>query len=778
MKSYLDLIPISAKVHKKQNRMTQICIVLAVFLVTAIFGMADMEIRSQQLQEIKVGGNWHVMFNGIGEHEAKMINARPEVKSVGWYANYNGKNGFTLSGKSVTISGLDKNVLEDMLITNLVEGVYPKGKNEVVLTENAKNSLGIDLGDTITLEHSGTTPLRLSVVGFVESTSKLLKQDAYAALLSMDGFRSHVPKKLYTSQLIIQFSKYSNMQKTIADITLQFQLTDKQVLQNGNLLAVLGQSNNSYIIGLYAVAGALFIIVLLAGVLMITSSLNSNVMQRIEFFGMMRCIGATKKQIMRFVRKESLQWCKTSIPIGIVMGIVVVWILCVTLKFLSPIYFAELPSFGISWVSILFGVAVGIFTVLLAAKSPAKKAASVSPLVAVSGNTSSIQPIHTSANTTLFQVDTALGIHHAKSSKKNFLLMVGSFAFSIILFLCFSVTVDFAHHAVKPLKPWTPDISIIDSNNTGSLSNSLVEQLQDNPKVKRVYGRMFAYGVPVKVAGKDRIIDLISYEDHQFSWAKDSLLEGSIDDTRQQTNRSLVVYNKESPLNVGDRIVLDFGERKKDVIVEGVLSSSPFDSVKGVETVICSETTFRQLIGKTDYTIIDIQLSKDTTDEDVNAIRSLVGSNVQFSDQRSKNSEARGAYFSFVLFVYGFLIIIALITIFNILNSISMSVSARIKQYGAMRAIGMSDHQLLRMVMAEAVTYAVSGCIIGCIIGLPLHKFLFEKMITSHWGDPWSIPFFVIGIIVSIVIIATILAVYSPVKRIHKMSIVDSINAK
>ena len=41
MKSYLSLIPISAKVHKRQNRMTILCIIFAVFLVTAIFSMAE-----------------------------------------------------------------------------------------------------------------------------------------------------------------------------------------------------------------------------------------------------------------------------------------------------------------------------------------------------------------------------------------------------------------------------------------------------------------------------------------------------------------------------------------------------------------------------------------------------------------------------------------------------------------------------------------------------------------------------------------------------------------
>ena len=42
MKSYLSLIPISAKVHRRQNRMTLLCIIFSVFMVTAVFSMAEM----------------------------------------------------------------------------------------------------------------------------------------------------------------------------------------------------------------------------------------------------------------------------------------------------------------------------------------------------------------------------------------------------------------------------------------------------------------------------------------------------------------------------------------------------------------------------------------------------------------------------------------------------------------------------------------------------------------------------------------------------------------
>lgn len=46
MKSYLNLVTISAKVHKRQNRMTILCIIISVLLVTTIFSGADMMIRS------------------------------------------------------------------------------------------------------------------------------------------------------------------------------------------------------------------------------------------------------------------------------------------------------------------------------------------------------------------------------------------------------------------------------------------------------------------------------------------------------------------------------------------------------------------------------------------------------------------------------------------------------------------------------------------------------------------------------------------------------------
>ncbi len=57
MKSYLSLIPISSKVNRRQNTMTILCIVFAVFLVTSIFSMVEMGIRMEQTRLLEKHGS-------------------------------------------------------------------------------------------------------------------------------------------------------------------------------------------------------------------------------------------------------------------------------------------------------------------------------------------------------------------------------------------------------------------------------------------------------------------------------------------------------------------------------------------------------------------------------------------------------------------------------------------------------------------------------------------------------------------------------------------------
>ncbi|MBS7525581.1 ABC transporter permease [Fusibacter paucivorans] len=770
MKHYLDLIPIVDKAHSRRRLMTKLCIVLSVFLVTAIFGMADMEMRSQYLQISKDEGNWHMLLTDIDEETAAIIATRPEVEHAGWYVSF-ASDSDSLLGKPLYNAGMSAEVLRNIFLTDLVEGTYPKHSDEVALSRNVRDQTALRTGDFVTLPSPSGGTQSFRITGFMDNTANLLNKDAYGMLLDVTTAKTYVNSTSFRQQYMIQFSKHTNMRKAIAEIRTAFDLTDDQINLNEKLLGVLGQSDYSYMKQLYIVAGVLGIVVLLAGVMMIASNLNSDIMQRTSFFGMLRCLGATKRQVMRFVRLEALSWCKMTIPIGVLSGTVVTWFLSAILKWLTPVYFDEMPTFAISWIGVGAGALIGLLSVLAASSAPARKAAQVSPLMAITGNAymdGTAKSVKSAAKTQYLKVDTALGVQHAFTMKKNYALMLGSFGLSIILFLCFSATIDFLNHAIEPLRPWSEDIVIRSTNGDNRLPAALVDQIGAEANVKQVSGSRYLYD---KADDNGNVFKVVTLDEAQWPMLKRYLLDGTVNSLQDGVDTALLLYSSENTMTTGDVINFDGA----DVRIMGVLSDSPVNATNGAMTLLCSEATLDAIEKVDGYERIDIILERGVSEMDVAAIRAMVDPTMHFSDNRLTNRQARGAYFSMALFIYGFLVIIALITLLNIVNGISISVSARIKQYGIMRAIGMTKVQIIRMIRAETMTYAVSGSVFGCIAGLPLHRWLYSMMVTSYWGTPWYVPIRAVALIVILVLATSVIAVYGPSKRIHNMSVVDTI---
>lgn len=773
MKHYLKLVPVSAKIHKKQSKMTRICITLAVLLVAVMFGLADMYLQGVTQHQMEESGNWHYEFHSIDTQTASFIAARPEADVAGWHNTVSSEAGYSVKEQSIAISAQDKSVFENIFMNRIIEGEYPDESNEIALSSSFKNNSSVLLNTAVELYKPDGSAAEYLIVGFLDDTktSRLITGDTPIVIMTPVGLGTLAAPNAYES-FIIQFSRLCNIPDTINDIKASNHLSDEQITENIPLLNIQGQlARKTSVNQIYQIALVLSVIVMLTCILMISSSLNSNTAERTEFFGMLRCLGATKRQIMRFVRLEGLYWCKTAIPIGIIFSIAIIWILSAAMRVISPEWFSSMPILGIGWISIIASILLGLLTVLLAARSPAKRAAKVSPLTAVSGNAGQTASFRKAANTKSFKIETALGIHHAKAKKRNYILMTGAFAVCITLFLTFSTLVDFMRNAFVP-PAYTPELSIASETNTCSIDNKLLEQIKQNDVVKRAYGRMFAYDVPAENSGKNYNANLITYEENQFRWAADSLAVGSIETVMQQENQVLFVQTGNVDVQVGDNITLTINNKPQTVTVAGILSDSPLARVDGTETFFCSEATFTALTGETGYTIIDIQFENNASSEDVKAIENIFSNgSVIFSDSLSRVQQQRNLYHTFAVLVYGFLSIIVAITIFHIMNTINMGLAAKMKEYGGMRAIGMSNRQLVKMIMAEAGTYAMNGVIWGCIIGLPMHWVIYVSLITNIWGTTWSIPFIPLILIVAIVLLTSLLAVREPAKQLQRISI-------
>ena len=775
MKSYLSLVSISGKVRKRQNRMTIFCVIISVLLVTTIFSVADMWIRASSEGLQQKHGNWHIRLENISQDTAEEISRHPDVAAIGWSETFNtdGDQPFYIGEKKAALYGVDSIYLAE-LVNALEEGALPQGDNDVMLSSNARLALDVKIGDHVTVKTpSGDTDF--TVCGFGSDDAEYYQGQTYmvAVYMMRDAYisimeQNHIP---INPSCYIQFQDVSKASDITSEIRQQYNLPEGDISENTAIMGLAGQSSNESMKNIYGIAAVLFVIVLLAGVLMISGSMNSNVAQRTKFFGMMRCIGASRQQIIRYVRLEALNWCKTAVPVGVVTGTAIEWGICAFLRYGIGGEFATMPVFALSPVGLISGATVGIVTVLLAAQSPAKRASKVPPMAAVSGNSDTVLSVRHTTKRKIRKVERTLGIHHATASKKNWFLLTASFSLSIILFLCISVGLDFAYELMPSVnRSWQPDITLTGYANERVLDQGLSDAISRITGVELVWGSSYTEHVPA-VSSRQEIdhVNITSYSEYMLDCEDESLVQGNISEIYGDSGKVMTVLDKDNPIKVGDTIQVAGQEIE---VVCGISSGL----YPGEYSIICSQETFARLTGEENYSMIGIQLSRQATDETVKQINSLAESNVIFTDERQRNQEDANSWLATKFLLYSFMAIIAMITLFNIINSISMSVTARIKQYGAMRAVGMDGEQLTRMIAAEAFTYAVSGLIVGSGIGIVLSRFLYVKLVTRYFGSQWSLPVVLLAIIVVFDTVSAAAAVYAPAKRIRNMPITATIN--
>lgn len=753
--------------------MTRICIILAVFLVTSIFSLLEMWTNGQTMAMRSNHGDWHIILQNMSEDEAKQIIDSSDVAYSSWYddINVNADQGYYINGKNAVLYGIEETYVTDIMKYPL-EGSYPQNEKEVALSADAKELFNVQIGDNIIL-NTPAGDFNYTISGFyeddedfndiIDGTCMYMCRATFDEVRSLNGLES-------MSRFYVRFKNENGLKKTITNIKEQYSLTSENVSENTPVLSLLGASTNESINALYPLAVACFVIILIAGIFMISSCMNSNVAQRTKFFGMMRCIGASKQQIVRFVRLEALNWCKTAIPIGCALGTVTCWVSCAVLKFIVKGEWVDMPLFSVSINGILCGAAVGIITVFIAAQSPAKQASKVSPVAAISGNTGVSGKIVHAANTKFLKVETSLGIHHATGAKKNLILMTGSFALTIMLFLTFSACLDIVHKLLPSVSDFTPDITIASQDDSNSIDPSLAEEISEIPGIESVFGMMYSIECPAEINGNAETVDLYSYGDTMMDSFKKSVISGDMSKIYGNSKYVLAVYSEYTALNVGDKVKI--GDEELEI---GCVVSEGVGSVSGSAVVVCSEETYTRLTGEQDYAMVGVVLEKDVSEMAVNKIYDLAEGNI-IADSREKNSEVSGSYWVFRIAAYSFLAIISLITILNIMNSVSMGVSARIKQYGVMRAVGMGSRQVTKMIAAEAATYSICGTVAGVVLGLLLHHLIYVKVVITHFGGIWKIPFTSIAIILLLVIFSCVISVYAPAKRIRNLAITETIN--
>ena len=206
------------------------------------------------------------------------------------------------------------------------------------------------------------------------------------------------------------------------------------------MLKSLDDSENKAI-GLIAV---FFIILVIAAatVSVIYNSFHMSVMERVSQFGILRSVGASKNQIKRIVMKEAMILAIISIPIGLVLGLVA---LKIVIMILGSLAFSMFEGFEITINPIiLLGSAVlGLITIYISSKGPAKLAAKVSPLEAIK-NSGGVKKEYIKKTKSgiiagkIFGVEGQVAYKNLRRNKIRFKITIFSMVISIVLFIVFN----------------------------------------------------------------------------------------------------------------------------------------------------------------------------------------------------------------------------------------------------------------------------------------------------------------------------------------------------
>ena len=386
-------------VSRKRNLIAIAAIVLTTLMFTSLFTIVlSINETNQNYQFRSVGTYANGSFKDVDEAQIQALSAHPKVKAVGKR---------TVIGISITgafekdygeVSYMDDNAAKwDYALPTVgrtpisgkeiamdtkalaLLGVAPELGAEVTLTYtlNDKNQMGSDITDTFTLVGYWEFD-ELMGVHFLNVSEGYVKQiEAQAVAEGMNPFRT---------DLIVMLSSSLDIENTLKKIgeDCGCSVGDKadQLRIGVNWGYTATQLADTMDEGAILAVIAVMAVVTFTGYLVIYNIFQISVAGDIRYYGLLKTIGVTPKQLRRIIRQQALMLSGIGIPVGLLLGYGV-GVLAVPITLSTSIMGGKYTTISVSpW--IFLGAAVfALLTVLLSCARPGKIAGSVSPVEAV-----------------------------------------------------------------------------------------------------------------------------------------------------------------------------------------------------------------------------------------------------------------------------------------------------------------------------------------------------------------------------------------------------------
>lgn len=250
----------------------------------------------------------------------------------------------------------------------LEAGRFPVSSREAVADINAAKGNGVKVGTTLRVG-TGSRAVEATVVGLVDTPSVTAGADIYLPWSDVQG---------WASDMVVIGVAYSGPGAgSLAD-----RQDDGVTVQSRDAFVESEQAKITHEVNVLAILLLVFAaIALFVSVLVIANTFSILFAQRARDFALLRCVGATRRQILRSVRVEAVALGIASAALGLLVGTGLGYGLVALAKSAIPSGSMAFPVPSLPWYA--GALVTGVLVTLIAAWLPTRRVVRVSPLSAL-----------------------------------------------------------------------------------------------------------------------------------------------------------------------------------------------------------------------------------------------------------------------------------------------------------------------------------------------------------------------------------------------------------
>lgn len=804
------------KYNRGRNILVGIAVCLTTLLLFLVPGAAQAMVKLEFAAINEIYPTWHVVLRNVDSDIAEQVRVREDVETVGLRCDV---GMIPADQATISLTALDQ-TCADLNRIELSEGRFPEKASEIIVSKGILDALGIEgkVGDTIRIPYQvlrdGELDYRqegtFTICGMTKDTEEQKEKQIYGAYVAEDFAKTLFSKEniqyyVYVHLKTGQMDLYDTVKDDITQLTESFGLSEEDYGTNKEYMAA-----NYVDPSMFPIVGMIMLVIILAGVVTIYSIYYVSMPQRIRDYGRMRALGATKSQIRSIVLREGMLVACIAIPIGLLIGTPFIQTaMYVLIDAAGSIDVMEIEAMHKivkegtvnlhPWWLYVMAIGISVITVWFSLRKPMKMAAKITPVEAMrfqdEESKKKVRKGYDSLN--LFRLTKS----NLARNKKRTAITILSMGMTGILFLVVATILSCADpkeissasvegeyqieiesesgNKEHPELEW----GVIQQNNP--LNEEFRRQTEQLPGVNRVeYVERLKFICNELVEGNQEG-SIEALPESCMEEVKEHIIEGKFDEEGWKSGRKILVSNNvlrwEKDLKVGNvyRFRIETGNEivEKEVEVMGIvdvpsrlleygswmISREAMDEISKYNAndgmLIYADKKYDEKLEQKLQKMIepDQRLVLKTWNEEYEMWQSVMG--------------------TMYLACYGFLGILGVICVMNLINTLINSIHVRMKEIGMMQAIGLSEKQLMKMLQMEGLFYTGGALILAIGLGslAGYGAFLYAKADGMFNIQYFHYPTEAAAAMILIILFVQIVFIFLIGRSLRKQSLIDRI---